>query len=83
MAIPNEHRLRVRRNLLRETGMYEEEVDRFLNIAYYKNKEFRDCNQIGGLYGASAKDIAGKIFMFGKDEEVTLCLYCGVLRRSF
>ena len=38
MAIPNEDRARVRRNLLRETGMYEREVDRFLDIAYYKDE---------------------------------------------
>ena len=83
MAIPSEHRDRVRRNLLRETGMYEREVDRFIDGAYYKNKECRDCGEIGGLYGQSAKYIAGKIIMFGKDEEITLCLYCGVLRRSY
>ena len=81
MAIPYEYRDSIRKYLLRESDMYEQEIERLINEAAKINKACRYCNEKPDeVYVASAHNINGSGILarlVRSDKDIYLCLHCG------
>ena len=76
MAIPYEHRDSIKKYLLRETKMSEEEVERLIDRANKIDKKCRYCSK----EPAEVYDVHG-ISLFERimqsEKKLYLCLHCG------